>query len=114
MPDTVTTAELQEKLIQNCLDEGTWSYYLMAGRLYASHLHKIIHGPEIPTVKQLHERMVADGVMVRMDYSDHDYAQIETFIDHKRDHETPHFSLHYIRRKYSLQNRVTHQEYETQ
>lgn len=114
MSDTVSTAELQEKLIQNCLDKGTWSYYLMAGRLYASHLHKIIHGSSIPTVQALHERMVADGVMVRMDYDADDYQQIEGLINHEVDYDTPHFSLHYIRRKYSLQNRVTHQEYETQ
>ncbi|CAM5191373.1 Ribonucleoside-diphosphate reductase OS=Castellaniella defragrans OX=75697 GN=HNR28_001518 PE=3 SV=1 [Castellaniella denitrificans] len=114
MPETVSTADLQEKLIQNCLDKDTWSYYLMAGRLYASHLHKIIHGPGIPTVKALHDRMVADGVMVRMNYTDAEYAEIETFIDHEQDYDTPHFSLHYIRKKYSLQNRVTRQEYETQ
>lgn len=114
MPDTVATADLQEKLIQNCLDKGTWSYYLMAGRLYASHLHKIIHGASIPTVRALHDRMVADHVMVRMDYSDEDYAQVESFINHELDYDTPHFSLHYIRKKYSLQNRATGQEYETQ
>ena len=114
MPETVSTADLQEKLIQNCLDKDTWSYYLMAGRLYASHLHKIIHGPSIPTVKALHDRMVADGVMVRMNYTDAEYAEIESFIDHEQDYDTPHFSLHYIRKKYSLQNRVTRQEYETQ
>ncbi|TAN25613.1 MAG: ribonucleoside-diphosphate reductase subunit alpha [Castellaniella sp.] len=114
MPDTVATADLQEKLIQNCLDKGTWSYYLMAGRLYASHLHKIIHGASIPTVRALHDRMVADHVMVRMDYDDDDYAQVESFINHELDYDTPHFSLHYIRKKYSLQNRATGQEYETQ
>lgn len=114
MPESVTTAELQEKLIQNCLDKDTWSYYLMAGRLYASHLHKIIHGPSIPTIQALHEKMVADHVMVPLDYDSAEYLQAEGFINHKLDYDTPHFSLHYIRRKYSLQNRVTRQEYETQ
>lgn len=114
MPETVSTVELQERLIQNCLDKDTWSYYLMAGRLYASHLHKIIHGSSIPTVKELHARMIQDGVMVPMDYSDEEYERIESFINHEADYDTPHFSLHYIRRKYSLQNRVTHKEYETQ
>lgn len=114
MPETVSTAELQERLIQNCLDQGTWSYYLMAGRLYASHLHKIIHGSVIPVVQELHHKMAADGVMVLLDYNDQEYAQAQSFINHKLDYDTPHFSLHYIRRKYSLQNRVTHQEYETQ
>lgn len=114
MPDTVQTADLQEKLIQNCLDKGTWSYYLMAGRLYASHLHKTIHGSDIPTVQALHEKMIAEHVMVRMDYDQSEYDQVETFINHELDYDTPHFSLHYIRKKYSLQNRVTRQEYETQ
>lgn len=114
LPETATTTELQEQLIQNCLDRETWSYYMMAGRLYASHLHKVIHGPSIPTIRELHEHMVADGIMVRLGYSDEDYRVIETFIDHERDYETPHFALHYIRSKYSLGNRTTGQEYETQ
>ncbi|MEO7067589.1 MAG: ribonucleoside-diphosphate reductase subunit alpha, partial [Rhodanobacter sp.] len=114
MPEAVSSAQLQEKLIQNCLDKETWSYYLMAGRLYASHLHKTIHSPSIPTVKQLHERMAADDIMVRLNYSASEYEQIETFIDHARDYDTQYFSLHYIRRKYSLQNRTNGREYETQ
>ncbi len=114
MPETVSSAELQETLIQNCLDMGTWSYYRMAGRLYAPHLHKSIHGASIPSVAQLHARMVADGVMVRLDYDADDYAALEGIIDHARDYDTPHFALHYIRRKYSLQNRATGKEYETQ
>lgn len=114
MPETVSTAELQEKLIQNCLDMGTWSYYRMAGRLYAPHLRKTIHGARVPTIAELHARMVADGVMVPLSYDAGEYAALEEAIDHERDNETPHFSLHYIRRKYSLQNRATGQEYETQ
>ncbi len=114
MPDTATSAQLQEQLIQNCLDRGTWSYYLMAGRLYAAHLHKTIHGAAIPSVKVLHQRMVAAGILRQLDYDDADYAAIETFIDHARDYATPHFALHYIRKKYALQNRTTGAEYETQ
>lgn len=114
MPEVVPSAQLQEKLIQNCLDQETWSYYLMAGRLYASHLHKLIHGPSIPSVRQLHQRMADNGIMLRLDYDASEYAQIETFINHERDYDTPYFSLHYIRRKYSLQNRTNGREYETQ
>ena len=114
MPAVVSSGQLQEKLIQNCLDKETWSYYLMAGRLYASHLHKMIHDLYDPSIKQLHERMANDGIMLRLDYDAAEYAKIETFINHERDYDTPYFSLHYIRRKYSLQNRTTGQEYETQ
>ena len=114
MPDQVSSVELQEKLIQNCLDKETWSYYRMAGRLYAPHLHKLIHGARIPTLAELHARMVEDGVMVPLAYDAEEYRVLQAVIDHARDYETPHFSLHYIRRKYSLQNRTTGQEYETQ
>ncbi len=114
MPETVSSAELQEKLIANCLDKETWSYYLMAGRLYASHLHKTIHGHTMPTVQVLHRKMARDGIMVALDYDDAEYALAQSFIDHERDYDTPYFSLHYIRRKYSLQNRTARREYETQ
>ena len=114
MPETVSSAELQEKLIRSCLDHDSWSWYLMAGRLYASHLHKTIHGAQIPTLAALHDRMVEDGIMKPLAYDKEEYALAEAWIDHKRDYETPHFSLHYIRRKYSLQNRISGQEYETQ
>jgi ribonucleoside-diphosphate reductase alpha chain len=114
MPETATSAALQERLIQSCLDRESWSYYLMAGKLYAAHLLKSIHGRAVPTVYALHQRMVAADIMRRLDYDADDYARIESFIDHDRDYATPHFALHYIRRKYSLQNRTTGAEYETQ
>ena len=115
MPETITSKELQEKLIQNCLDKETWSYYLMAGRLYAAHLHRLIHGSNgIPTVKEVHDSLIQDGLMVHLDYDTLEYQEVETFIDHEKDFNTPHFSLHYIRNKYSLQNRKTGKEYETQ
>jgi len=114
LPETIHSAELQERLIQSCLDRGSWSYYRMAGRLYVPHLCKLIHGEAIPSIAELHRRMVADNIMVALDYDAGEYAAIETLIDHSRDYDTPYFSLHYIRRKYSLQNRADGREYETQ
>lgn len=114
MPETVSTKELQERLIQVCLNNETWSYYLMAGRLYAADLHKTIHGAKIPTVKEVHQRLQANGLMVTLDYSPEDYDYVESIIDHEKDFLTPHFALHYIRKKYSIQNRSTGQEFETQ
>lgn len=114
LPDTVTSSELQEKLIQICLDRESYSYYLMAGRLYAAHLHKTIHNGKIPSIKELHGKMVEDGIMVPMNYSDQEYAELDNVIDHELDFDTPHFALHHIRNKYSLQNRTNAKEYETQ
>lgn len=114
LPETVTSSELQEKLIQVCLDRESYSYYLMAGRLYAAHLHKTIHGGKIPSIKALHEKMIKDGIMVRMNYDDIEYMELEDVINHELDFDTPHFALHHIRSKYSLQNRAEGIEYETQ
>lgn len=113
-PESVTSQELQNWLIEECLNKKTWSYYLMAGRLYAILLRKLLYGTEgIPTIKSLHNEMHADGVMVKLDYSDEEYAEMEKAIAHDEDLKYPHFSLQYIREKYALKNRITKREYET-
>ncbi|AFO70844.1 ribonucleotide reductase large subunit [Pseudomonas phage vB_Pae10145-KEN51] len=112
--DKTSSQELQLQLIEECLNRKTWSYYLMAGRLYAIYLRKKFYGLNgIPTVKALQTRMRKDGIIVKLDYSSKEYAQIEKIIDHDLDLLCPHFSLHHIRGKYALRNRKTGQEYET-
>ncbi|QEM42118.1 ribonucleotide reductase of class Ia (aerobic), alpha subunit [Pseudomonas phage vB_PaeM_PS119XW] len=114
-PKKVTSQEFQGWLIEECLNRKTWSYYLMAGRLYAVFLRKKIYGLDgIPTVKQLHAKMQEDGVMIKLDYSDEEYQAVQKMIDHDLDFNSPHFALHHIRGKYSLRNRVSGKEYETQ
>lgn len=112
--DTVTSQDLQVALIEECLNKKTYSYYLMAGRLYAVLLRKTLYGTEgIPTIKELHQKMIADRIIVDLGYSDEDYEYLESIIEHDEDLKSTHFSLQYIREKYSLKNRVTKQEYET-
>lgn len=113
-PETVTSQELQLWLIEECLNKKTWSYYLMAGRLYAVYLRKLFYNVNgIPTVQELHALMHKDRVMVKLDYTDEEYAEIEKSISHDEDLKYPHFSLQYIREKYALKNRKTKKEYET-
>jgi ribonucleoside-diphosphate reductase alpha chain len=112
--ERVSSQQLQERLIKTCLDMNGWSYNLFAGKLYASYLYKGIFDDKLPTVKEQHQRMVAIGIMRDADFTDEEYAFMESIIDHKRDFDAPHFSLHHIREKYSLKNRITGQEYETQ
>jgi len=114
LPERVTSQELQDELIQQCLDKKTWAYYRMAGRLYAATLFKKIYGDKIPTVKALHRRLQGLKLLAHMNYSDEEYAVVEQLIDHDRDYHCPHFSLHHSREKYALKNRVTGEEYETQ
>lgn len=110
---TVSTQDLQKHLIKACLHQRSWSYNLMAGRLYAALIRKETYGSEMPTVKELHAKLVDLGYMRHLDYSVEDYLAVESIIDHTRDFNYAHFQLHHIYRKYSIQNRTTHTSYET-
>lgn len=114
LPEVCTTENLQETLIRSCLDRSSWSYNRMAGRLYASLIHKKLYGGRIPTVRELHIKLVDIGVMKELDYSDEEYQQVERMIDHKRDFKSAYFEIHQCLNKYSLQNRVTKEKYESQ
>jgi ribonucleoside-diphosphate reductase alpha chain len=111
--DALKSSELQNAFIDECLSRATWSYYLMAGRLYASIRHKEIFGKTIPTIKAVQTNLHDLGLMRKLNYTDGDYEILENLIDHQYDYAYPHFSLKYINDKYAMQNRVTGQVYET-
>ena len=113
-PETCPSELLQERLIKTCLDNDSWSYNRMAGRLYAALLNKKLYSGTPPTIKELHEKLQSKGLMKTLNYSDEEYAEVEKFIDHKRDFKAAHFELEQVRKKYSLRNRVTGEEYESQ
>ena len=53
LPDTVSTKELQEALIRECLNQDTWEGSRMAGRLYAAALPKELYeSRKHPTIKE--------------------------------------------------------------
>lgn len=114
LPKECSSGMLQERLIKTCLDNGTWSYNRMAGRLYAAYIYKKFYNDNIPTVKQLHEKLHALGFMEKLEYSDEEYAIVEKLINHKLDFKAAHFELHQVRTKYAIKNRVTGEEYESQ
>ena len=113
-PEVTTSKVLQQRLIKACLDEDTWSYNRMAGRLYAAYINKELYNDKVPTVKELHRKLQNLNIMKYMSYSDDEYSAIEKMIDHKRDLKSTHFELEQIRKKYALRNRVTGEEYESQ
>lgn len=114
LPETCTSKELQEQLIQYCLGKNTWEYNLMAGRLYAALLIRLVHKSDTyPTVKNVQDRLVKAGLMRKLDYTEEEYAEIEKIIDHNFNLKYPHYALHQNRKKYALQNKTTGTEYET-
>lgn len=113
-PETCSSEFLQERLIKTCLDNDSWYYNRMAGRLYAALLNKKFYDGKHPSVSSLHSKLANLGLMKRLNFSEEQYQEVEKIIDHKRDFKAAHFELEQVRRKYSLKNRVTGDEYETQ
>jgi ribonucleoside-diphosphate reductase alpha chain len=105
--------DLQRQLIKTCISKKSWPYNLMAGKLYIAIYRKEIYGNEIPTVMNLHSKMLKYGLIREMKFTPEDYEYIERVIDHTRDFDLAHFQIHQIRKKYSLQDRITSQEFET-
>ena len=61
-----TSKQLQERLIRVCLDNDSWSYYKMAGRLLAATLNKTIFPKGKPTIKDLHKSLIKKDLMVKL------------------------------------------------
>lgn len=112
---TTTTRELQQQLIKTCLNMDTWSYNRMAGRLYATLIRKDLYGSShrLPSVHELHKKLQRLGYMEHLDYSEAEYQQAESFIDHSRDFGYAHYQLHTQLTKYSVADRVNGVYYET-
>lgn len=108
-----TSQQLQERLIRVCLDNDSWSYYKMAGRLLAALLNKTIFPDGRPTIKELHSSLVTKGLMVDLGYSDEEYAKLETIINHEKDFDCVYFGLDFINGKYALKDRTKNEVYET-
>lgn len=112
--ETIKSSDLQETLIKVCLEQESYSYNKMAGRLYCGNWRKqLFKKDDIPTIKQVQERLYRAGLMKKMAYSDDEYAELETVINHDLDLQSSYSELQFSRQKYCLQNRVTKAEYET-
>lgn len=113
LPETCTSEDLQKALIDYCISRDTWEYQRMAGRLYSALLSKTLYGAKKPTIKELHARLYAVGLMKKMNFSDDDYAMAEKFIVHGRDLKMTHYQIQQLRKKYAIQNRAAKLEYES-
>ena len=111
--EVASSQDLQRQLIKKCLEHRTWPYNIMAGKLYTALIRKEVYGDTIPSVKAVHARLIEAGLIRKMAYSDSEFEHIEAIIKHERDFNLAHFQIHQIRKKYSLQDLSTKQEFET-
>lgn len=112
-PDQTTSQEFQHRLITACEQRHDYPHNLMAGRLYSVYLRKQMFGDQIPTIKQLHDKMVRLGLMLKPNYSDVEYDIIQNDIfDLDLDFKLCHSQVKSIYSRYVLTNRVTGEKYE--
>lgn len=114
LPEEVTSQELQRVLIKTCVDKGTYEYTKMAGRLLAASLPKEFY-PErkYPHIKELHMRMEEDGLIVKPNYTDEEYDQINQMLNHEKDFTYEEYAINHAINKNSLWNKKTKKKYET-
>lgn len=113
MPTEASSQDLQKRLIQQLILEKRWPEQIMAGRLFAALTQKEIYGDKIPTVKELFQKMESLDLMANLDYSDEEYEEIESIIDHNRDFHMAYFQVNQICNKYGTKNAVSGESFET-
>lgn len=116
----IKTTDIQETLIKSAADlisEETPNYQYVAGRLLTYHVYKQVYDTYQPwPLLDLVKRNVEIGYYSRdllEQYSEDEIAQLDNYINHKRDENFTYVAMEQWRGKYLVQNRVTGQLYET-
>ena len=116
LPEQVTTKELQEALIRECLNQDTWEGSRMAGRLYASALSKELYETrKHPHIQELHKILYEKNIIIdtSLYYTDEEYDEINKMLLHRKDYTYSHYAINQLVKKYSLKDRVSKITFET-
>lgn len=118
--DGIKTTDIHETLIKSAADlisAQAPDYQYLAARLAIFHLRKKAYGQFEPPrlfshVVKLVEMKKYDQHLVT-DYSEAEFDQMESFIDHSRDMNFSYAAVKQLEGKYLVQNRVTGEYYES-
>ncbi|MCP1660243.1 class 1a ribonucleoside-diphosphate reductase subunit alpha [Neisseria perflava] len=116
----IRTDDIHETIIKAAADlisEDSPDYQYLAARLAIFHLRKIAYGEFEPPhvydhVAKLTEAGKYDKHIIE-DYSREEFDELNSYIDHSRDMTFSYAAVKQLEGKYLVQNRVTHQIYET-
>ena len=113
--EQASSQALNEALMKSCIRKKSWPYSLMAGRLYNAIIRKRMFDNTLPSVKDMQAKMVQTGYMVDLGYTEQEYNQIETFVNHDRDMHMAQPQIKQMVNKYSLANRIkgSEEQFET-
>jgi ribonucleoside-diphosphate reductase alpha chain len=105
-PDECTTQDLQNAMIQACMDKEDTPHMLMAGRLMMGSVYKNAFGghDKIPTVQQMYENMVGAGLWEDMGYDVLELIEAQSFINHERDLNSVFSVVNQITTKYAIKD----------
>lgn len=105
-PEECSTVDLQNAMIQACLDREDTPHLMMAGRLLMGSVYKDAFGghEKIPTVASMYNEMVRQGLWEEMGYDVFDLNIAQSFINHNRDLSSVHSVVNQITTKYSIKD----------
>lgn len=116
----IRTDDIHETIIKAAADlisQDTPDYQYLAARLAMFHLRKIAYGQYEPPRLYDHVcKLVAAGKYDKHlleDYTPEEFEEVDTYIDHERDLTFSYAAVKQLEGKYLVQNRVTHEIYET-
>ena len=116
----IRTDDIHETIIKAAADlisEETPDYQYLAARLAIFHIRKIAYGQfEPPTLCDHVSKLVDSGKYDKHlieDYTTAEFNELNSYIDHDRDMTFSYAAVKQLEGKYLVQNRVTHQIYET-
>ena len=107
--DGCTTLELHKAMIDACVEREDHQHLKMAGRLLIGTIYKEAFGGyrQIPTLAEFYDHMVKLNHWEVMDYTREELAALENIIDHEIDINYNYTTLHQMKDRYLINNRVT-------
>jgi len=118
--DGIKTEDIHETIIKAAADlisEETPDYQYLAARLAIFHLRKKAYGQfEPPALYDHVVKMVESGRYdqhLLADFSEEEFAEMDSFIEHRRDLDFSYAAVKQLEGKYLVQNRVTGEIYES-
>jgi len=118
--DKIPTKEIHETLIRSTADlisEESPNYQYVAARLVNIQLRKMVYGQYIPPdllshVEKNVERGVYDKELLEQ-YDEQEWERLNKMVRHDRDNLLSYAAIEQFRGKYLVQDRTTHEYYET-
>ncbi|NLD09256.1 MAG: ribonucleoside-diphosphate reductase subunit alpha [Xanthomonadaceae bacterium] len=107
--DGCTTLELHKAMIDACVEREDHRHLKMAGRLLIGTIYKEAFGGfrQIPSLPEFYAHMISLKHWEKMDYNAEELNELDAVIDHNIDINYNYTTLHQMKDRYLISNRVT-------